>query len=76
LYLDQALKGRSSVTFTNTNVVRSGTARDANVSALDFALFDKNNRYSIAGTARYSTIKSQDPYDGFTTRLSFRKVSR
>ena len=75
IVLDQALKGRSSVTFTNTNVVRSGTARDANVSALDFALFDKNNRYSIAGTARYSTIKSQDPYDGFTTRLSFRKVS-
>lgn len=73
--LDQALKGRSSITFTNTNVVRSGIARDANVSALDFALFDKNNRYSVAGTARYSTIKSQNPYDGYTTRLSFRKVS-
>ncbi|MBM3412995.1 MAG: carbohydrate binding family 9 domain-containing protein [Bacteroidetes bacterium] len=75
LVLDQALKGRSSITFTNTNVVRSGIARDANVSALDFALFDKNNRYSLAGTARYSTVKSQDPYDGFTTWLSFRKIS-
>ncbi|MFZ9877762.1 MAG: DUF5916 domain-containing protein, partial [Chitinophagaceae bacterium] len=73
--LDQALKGRSSITFTNTNVIRSGNARDANVSALDFALFDKNNRYSLAGTARYSAIQSQNPYNGFTTRLSFRKVS-
>ena len=73
--LDQALKGRSSITFTNTNVVRSGNARDANVSALDFSLFDKNNRYSIAGTARYSTVKAKDPYDGFTARIGFRKVS-
>ncbi|MFM1857485.1 MAG: hypothetical protein RLZ05_545 [Bacteroidota bacterium] len=75
IVLDQALKGRSSITFTNTNVIRDGNARDANVSALDFALFDKNNRYSVAGTARYSAIQSQDPYNGFTTRLSFRKVS-
>ena len=73
--VDQALKGRSSVTFTNTNVVRSGLARDANVSALDFALYDKNNNYAIIGTGRYSKIMGANPYDGFNTTLSLRKVS-
>ena len=73
--VDQALKGRSSVTFSNTNVVRSGLARDANVSALDFALYDKNNNYAIIGTGRYSKIMGANPYDGFNTTLSLRKVS-
>lgn len=41
LVLDQALKGRSSVTFTNTNVMRNGDGRDANVTALDVALYNK-----------------------------------
>jgi len=73
--VDQALRGRSSVTFTNTNVMRSGLARDANVSALDFALYDKNNNYAIIGTGRYSKIMGANPYDGFNTTLSLRKVS-
>ena len=40
LVLDQAFRGRSSLTFTNTNVIRNGAARDANVSAIDIALYD------------------------------------
>jgi hypothetical protein len=75
IVIDQALKGRSSVTFTNTNVMRSGIARDANVSALDFALYDKKNNYGIVGTGRYSKIMGTNPYDGFNTTLSLRKVS-
>ena len=73
--IDQALKGRSSVTFTNTNVTRSGEARDANVSALDFSLFDKRNQYALIGTARYSKIMGKNPYDGFSSMLSAQKVS-
>ena len=73
--IDQALKGRSSITFTNTNVTRSGRARDANVSALDFALYDKKNNYAVTGTGRYSKIMGTNPYDGFNTTLSLRKVS-
>lgn len=73
--IDQALKGRSSVTFTNTNVTRSGEARDANVSALDFSLFDKKNQYALIGTARYSKIMGKNPYNGFSTMLSAQKVS-
>lgn len=73
--IDQALKGRSSVTFTNTNVTRSGRDRDANVSALDFALYDKKNNYALVGTGRYSKIMGAASYDGFNTTLSARKVS-
>lgn len=73
--LDQALKGQSFVSFTNTNVLRNGAERDANVSALDFAFFDKTNTYSLSGTARYSKIWGVNPYDGFNTSLRFAKVS-
>jgi hypothetical protein len=73
--LDQALKGRSSITFTNANVVRNGAGRDANVSAFDWALFTRNNQYKFGGTARYSRIFSQNAYDGFQNHLSFGKVS-
>ncbi len=95
--LDQAFKGRSSVTFTNTNVIRDGSARDANASALDWALFNKKNSHSLSGTLRYTkifghtpyssqyfmnrdttTIGGQrylNPYDGYTARLSYSKVS-
>lgn len=75
LVLDQALKGRSSVTFTNTNVLRAGSSRDANVSALDVALYNKRNSHSFAGTVRYSKIWGITPYDGFNTTMRYGKVS-
>jgi hypothetical protein len=95
--LDQAFKGRSSVTFTNTNVTRNGSAHDANVSALDWGWYMNNNTHVISGTARYSNTlgyrpyssayflntdtvmlngrRYLKPYDGFTSRLRFAKVS-
>lgn len=75
LVLDQALKGRSYVTFTNTNVVRDGSARDANVSAFDFSLYDKKNIFNLRGTARYSKIFSLNDYDGYNATLRWGKVS-
>ena len=73
--LDQALKGRSYLTFTNTNVLRSGSARDANVTAFDFSFYDKSNTYNFRGTARYSKIFSLNPYDGYNASLRGGKVS-
>jgi hypothetical protein len=73
--LDQALRGRSSVTFTNTNVLRDGKARDANVSAIDFSLYNRKNEYALSGTARYSKIFGIKPYDGFNSGLQFKKIS-
>lgn len=60
--LDQAFKGRSSVTFTNTNVIRDGAWRDANVSSLDWALFNQKNTHRLHGTLRYSKIFGHTPY--------------
>ena len=62
IVLDKAFKGRSSVTFTNTNVLRNSRARDANVSALDWALYNSKNTYSVSGSARYNKIFGHTPY--------------
>ena len=75
LVLDQSLKGRSYVTFTNTNVTRNGEARDANVTSVDFNLYDNRNIYSLKGLARYSKIFGINPYDGYNAALFFSKVS-
>ena len=75
LVIDQALKGRSSITLTNTNVMRNGNSRDANVTALDLALYNKTNTNAFNGTARYSKIWGTNPYDGFNTTLKYGKVS-
>jgi hypothetical protein len=73
--LDQSLKGRSYLTFTNTNVIRDAGARDANVSSLDFNLYDNRNVYNFKGSGRYSSIFGKVPYDGFNTLLRGGKVS-
>lgn len=75
IVLDQALEGRSSLTFTNTNVMRSGGARNANVSGLDVNLFDKKNRYNFIWQGRYSAITGADKYDGYKQIVSIAKVS-
>jgi len=64
IVLDQALQGQSAITFTNTNVMRSGAARNANVSALDWSLFTRNSTYQMKGTIRYSKIFGYTPYSG------------
>jgi hypothetical protein len=73
--LDQALKGRSYITFTNTNVIRNSSHRDANVSGLDISMYDASNTYNIKATGRYSKIFHGDSYDGFNTSMSLAKVS-
>ncbi|MDB5197715.1 MAG: hypothetical protein JWP88_2086 [Flaviaesturariibacter sp.] len=60
--LDQAFKGRSSITFTNASVIRNGANRDANTSAFDWALYNKKNTHSLSGSLRYSTIFGYTPY--------------
>ena len=75
IVLDQALKNRSSISFTNTNVLRNGTARDANVSAIDLSFFDKKNNYNLKASGRYSHVTGNDPHNGYKTYLQFEKVS-
>ena len=73
--LDQSLKNRSSITFTNTNVIRNGHARDGNVSALDVSLFDKSNTYNLQMSGDYSIVNGDNPHNGFRTYFGFHKVS-
>ncbi|MBX2935040.1 MAG: carbohydrate binding family 9 domain-containing protein [Ferruginibacter sp.] len=76
IVLDQALKNRSSVSFTNTNVLRKGNSRNANVSNLSLSMFDKHNKYNYTFTGSYSNIwGKQENKNGFSTNTGFGKVS-
>ena len=76
IVLDQALKNRSSVVFTNTNVLRNGNSRNANVTALDLSLFDKRNRHHLVVDGIYSTIWGKlENYDGYKGDVRYQKVS-
>lgn len=46
---DQNLKNNSFISFTNTNVMRSGTGYDANLTGGSFSIRDKTNTYSVSG---------------------------
>ncbi|HKZ67995.1 MAG TPA: DUF5916 domain-containing protein [Chitinophagaceae bacterium] len=75
LVLDQALKGRSYVTFTNTNVMRNGTNSDANVTGLDFSFYNKKNIFNFRGYGHYSKVFGPVTYDGYNSSLRLGKVS-
>lgn len=76
IVLDQALNNRSSVSFTNTNVLRKGNSRNANVSSIDLSLFDKRTLYNFALSGQYSSIwGKQGNKKGFAGNTEFGKVS-
>ncbi|RZM24541.1 MAG: hypothetical protein EOO88_22480 [Pedobacter sp.] len=76
--LDQSLKNNSSVSLINTNVLRQGSAYDANVTAALFALNDKKNEYYVngAGKMSYLTGTQQNPGNtGYSYELETGKQS-
>jgi hypothetical protein len=58
--LDQTLKNNSSISMINTNVLRQGTAYDANVTAFLVNLNDKKNAYYVNGAGKLSYLTA-DP---------------
>jgi hypothetical protein len=68
LVLDQNLKNNSSVTLTNTNVTRSGSFYDANVTGIDSKFNTKDNRYFVgffgAVSGKYYNDKKQFGHTG------------
>ncbi len=56
LVLDQGLKNNSRVTFINTNVWRSGKDYDANVSSVDWDLYDNHVDWNIWGQVAHSRL--------------------
>jgi hypothetical protein len=77
LVLDQSLKNNSSVSFINTNVIRSGETYDANVSAFVFNLNDKKNQYFIRGAGKISYLNDPEieAATGYSYNLDFGKQS-
>lgn len=73
--LDQRFNQNSSVSFVNTNTIRNGDFRDANVSALLFDLNTKANTYSLYGDFKFSHINTLEGYNGYKTALNFEKTS-
>jgi hypothetical protein len=75
LVIDQAFKGQSSFTFTNTSVVRNGNERDANVMAANLSLFDSSSTYLLTAGLRWSHTTGADGSNGFRGDLGYAKVS-
>jgi hypothetical protein len=78
LVLDQRFNGNSSVSLVNTNVIRNGEFRDANVSALIWDLNTKKNTYNLNGDLKYSYVNEFSDFDdkkGYNSSLSFGKTS-
>ncbi len=73
---DKALKNRSSISFTNTNVLRKSNSRNANVSSVDVSLYDRNSKFNFLFTTRYSNIwGTSGASQGFSSTTSFNKIS-
>lgn len=75
LVFDQSLKNNSSATFVNTNVLRQGSAYDANVSALLFNLNSKGNKYFVNGAGKMSYLRGNETSTGYSYTLRFGKQS-
>ncbi|PWS27961.1 hypothetical protein DHW03_10375 [Pedobacter yonginense] len=75
LVFDQSLKNNSSATFINTNVLRAGSAYDANVTALLLTLNSKNNKYFVNGDGKMSYLRGENTSTGYSYIFRFGKQS-
>ncbi|GHE74358.1 hypothetical protein GCM10011340_33570 [Roseivirga thermotolerans] len=81
IVLDQNLKNNSSLTLTNTNVLRGKNADDANVTGLNFNLNDESLTWRVRGFYAYSQIASHniennniDRKTGYKYNIGFSKT--
>lgn len=75
LVVDQQFNKNSSIGLVNTNVLRSGSFRDANATALIFDISDKKNKYNTSGNLKMSTYNEDgENTTGFAGSLSLSKI--
>ncbi|MET2984712.1 DUF5916 domain-containing protein [Aureibaculum conchae] len=75
LVFDQQFNKNSSVTLINTNVTRSGSFRDANVTGLLYDITNKSNKYNIKGNFKMSNVKENGEItDGFSGFVEVSKI--
>ena len=72
LVLDQTLKYNSSVSLINTNVMRSGSDYDANVTAGLFEFNNKKNRYNVGGKVAVSQLFFNERMGGTQLGYNYR----
>lgn len=80
LVIDQNLKNNSNFGIINTNTLREGGGRDANVTVGQIRLRDKTNTWSLFADGGYSHVvtegeNGEEVKNGFRNTLSFSKVS-
>lgn len=75
LVLDQRFNDNSSVSLVNTNVMRNGTFRDANVTGLYWDITNKKNTYNYFGNVEGSWIIDGKTKFGSEVLGGFAKVS-
>jgi hypothetical protein len=76
LVFDKQFNKNSSVALINTNVLRDGRFRDANVTALNFDIANKSNSYKLSGQGTSSNVKDTDGKltTGFSSNLAIEKI--
>jgi hypothetical protein len=76
MVVDQNLKNNSYVTFINTNVTRSGSFYDANVSGVEYRARNKKNTFQNSGQFTYSNQQGGDIEDvnGFAYSAALDKI--
>jgi len=76
LVIDKQFNKNSSVSFINTNVLRDGSFRDANTSALLFDISNKQNKYNVSGNVKMSNVREEsENTSGYAGTLRLAKVS-
>lgn len=73
--LDQRFGGNSSVSLVNTNVMRDGSFRDANATALLWDLSDKKNIYNFFGSLKGSWVLDNGTKFGSRSQAGFAKIA-
>ena len=75
MVLDQRFNENSSVTFVNTNTMRSGSFRDANSTGLLWNIRNKKNTYQYYGNVKGSWVMDDGTKFGNKSQFGFGKVS-
>ncbi|WKK64725.1 DUF5916 domain-containing protein [Lutimonas zeaxanthinifaciens] len=73
--VDQEFNKNSSIGIVNTNVLREGNFRDANVTSLVMSLANRANSYRFSLDGSTSTIRENEiNTTGFSSRMEFEKT--
>ncbi|MCX2837004.1 DUF5916 domain-containing protein [Salinimicrobium sp. MT39] len=73
--LDQQFDQKSSVSLINTNVIREGEFRDANVSGFLFDVYNRGSSFNFSGEAKMSRINyAESNKTGFASQLAFART--